>query len=695
MKHRIPSIAISCLLLLSMLPFSVYADTEAEQQSVAVQSAGSVEQENGPSGETGPVTEESDGEKAVSEDLSAVSQEEAPAEEQEETLEAPQKDVAEEPVEEDTAEETMEEDAAGEPMEEDAAEPTEVKKPESPEAADGSSEEPTASSEQPVAEPMEETPDEPVELIDIGQAEVSGVDSKTYTGQPVTQDEEAITVTLGETTLTAGEDYEISYLKNDNAGTAYVVITGIGDYTGEVRTAFTISARSISEATVTGISRKSYTGKAVTQTPVVMMGDITLECGTDYRLSYKNNKAVGIATVTITGKGNYKDAVTRTFRISDKQSLTAKVNGYKCKFKTRVYVNYRLPAAACPVNLYLTARKSGIVLKWSDCRKSGASIDGYLILRRIRGSSTYKVIRRVSAKTLTYTDKAAKKKNKLYYYVVVGYQKNSNGSFTVSPARSVRGVVYGSKRKNSYSAKLNMTRMTLYKGYHKTLTLTYKKPDKVCSTWAQWRSSDPSVATVDKNGRVTGVAPGKATIYVRTASGRRRSCEVTVYLTPSGRVVKLAKKEIGYKATGKGTYGSRFSKYAKELDAMGDVYNTPKNGYDWCDIFADWCYIKALGKARALKAINQPRYGCGAGCYYSAGYYREMGRFSKTPSIGAQIFYDWDGDRREDHTGIVVGYDSKYVYTVEGNTGGGTGQVAERQRLRTYKCITGYGKPKW
>ena len=73
---------------------------------------------------------------------------------------------------------------------------------------------------------------------------------------------------------------------------------------------------SIAKATVTGISNKTYTGKAITQNPTVKVGSKTLKKGTDYTLSYSNNIKVGTATVTITGKGSYTGEIKKTFKIT-------------------------------------------------------------------------------------------------------------------------------------------------------------------------------------------------------------------------------------------------------------------------------------------------------------------------------------------------------------------------------------------
>lgn len=69
------------------------------------------------------------------------------------------------------------------------------------------------------------------------------------------------------------------------------------------------------------IEETTYTGKNITlsETQLRVYNGLTeLKCGTDYTVKYKNNKAVGTATVTITGKGNYTGKATTTFNIVPK-----------------------------------------------------------------------------------------------------------------------------------------------------------------------------------------------------------------------------------------------------------------------------------------------------------------------------------------------------------------------------------------
>lgn len=90
-----------------------------------------------------------------------------------------------------------------------------------------------------------------------------------------------------------------------------------------------LARTSLSKASVTGLKSKYYTGKAIQQTPVVKLGNKTLKAGTDYTVSYKNNTAVGKATVIITGKGAYTGTTKATFKILPKKTNLKSVSSPK------------------------------------------------------------------------------------------------------------------------------------------------------------------------------------------------------------------------------------------------------------------------------------------------------------------------------------------------------------------------------
>ena len=140
-----------------------------------------------------------------------------------------------------------------------------------------------------------------------------------------------VTVKLNGKTLKNGTDYTVSYSNNTKVGTAKVTITGKGNYTGSVSKTYSIK-NNFKKATISGISNKSYTGKNITQSITVKYNGKTLKNGTDYTVSYSNNKNIGTATVKIAGKCSYTGTITKTFKINpakqEIQKLTAKSKAF-------------------------------------------------------------------------------------------------------------------------------------------------------------------------------------------------------------------------------------------------------------------------------------------------------------------------------------------------------------------------------
>ena len=178
----------------------------------------------------------------------------------------------------------------------------------------------------------------------------------------------------------------------------------------------------------------------------------------------------------------------------------------------------------------------------------------------------------------------------------------------------------------------------------------------------------------------------------------------------ASELIKVATAEVGYleKETNKNLDSKtanagdeNYTKYARDFDKKyTNFYNGKKNGFAWCDIFVDWCFVKAFGVEQAKKLLGQPNKSCGAGCSFSADYYKKIGCFSNKPIVGAQIFFR-DSKGVPCHTGIVYKVGTKYVYTIEGNTSSAVGvvsnggAVAKKQYALNYSRIYGYGIPKF
>ena len=108
--------------------------------------------------------------------------------------------------------------------------------------------------------------------------------------------------------------------------------TGLADSSSSNSTS-TSNTKKISDLSVSSISNQTYSGKAKTPDVKIKDGSYTLKKGTDYTLSYKDNKKIGKATVTITGKGKYSGTKTVTFKIIPKKTtLTVKKTDEKYTF---------------------------------------------------------------------------------------------------------------------------------------------------------------------------------------------------------------------------------------------------------------------------------------------------------------------------------------------------------------------------
>lgn len=156
----------------------------------------------------------------------------------------------------------------------------------------------------------------------LSEAMISDIAPQEYTGLEITQETGLkLKINNGNVTLIEGKDYTISYADNISAGTGYVIVTGMGNYTGEVRKGFEITGMKLTEEMFEEIPDLIYTGYGLeTDSGVIINGknkniDYQLVEGIDYTLKYSANKNAGEAKVTVSGKGNYAGEVPLTFRI--------------------------------------------------------------------------------------------------------------------------------------------------------------------------------------------------------------------------------------------------------------------------------------------------------------------------------------------------------------------------------------------
>ena len=137
-----------------------------------------------------------------------------------------------------------------------------------------------------------------------------------------------------------------------------------------------------------------FTGKAIKPGVVIKDGKIRLKANEDYTLTYKSNKAVGKATIIVTGQGKYKGTRQLTFRI--------------------------VPAAVQLKSL--KAGKGKMTVTW----KKGVKVDGYEIEYSLK--KNFKSSEKVSVSKGGTTKKTINKlKSGKKYYVRVRAWKKVKG----------------------------------------------------------------------------------------------------------------------------------------------------------------------------------------------------------------------------------------------------------------------------
>ncbi len=150
----------------------------------------------------------------------------------------------------------------------------------------------------------------------------------------------------------------------------------------------------ISEAKVTAIKAQVYTGKTIKPKVTVKQDGKKLTGGKDYTVAYKDNKKIGTATVTITGKGDYTGKKTVTFDIIPK--------GVKLSS--------------------LTVGKKTLSIKWAK----GSNITGYEIEYSLK--KNFKDAKSVTIKKAATTNTILKKLQvKTVYYVRIRTYKIVSG----------------------------------------------------------------------------------------------------------------------------------------------------------------------------------------------------------------------------------------------------------------------------
>lgn len=145
-------------------------------------------------------------------------------------------------------------------------------------------------------------------------------------------------------------------------------------------------------------------------------------------------------------------------------------------------------------------------------------------------------------------------------------------------------------------------------------------------------------------------------------------------------VIRVARAEVGYHEGYSNGHWTNIQRYSPAVPGL-----EWSQGMAWCQTFQSWVAM------RADTVAIEPRT---ASCRAACDWFKQRGRFSEYPAVGAQVFFGQGGGT---HVGRVYAYDATYVYTVEGNTsvtGSAEGDgVYLRKRARRDPYVHGYGYP--
>ena len=143
------------------------------------------------------------------------------------------------------------------------------------------------------------------------------IEPQTYTGKAITP---MPVIKYGEVTLIKDKDYTLSYQDNVNVGTAKISVSFIGNYSGSANTTFEITPDILNndKVNISETTAQTYTGEAITPTPVIKYGEVTLIKDKDYTLSYQDNVNVGTAKINVSFIGNYTGTAAASFEITPK-----------------------------------------------------------------------------------------------------------------------------------------------------------------------------------------------------------------------------------------------------------------------------------------------------------------------------------------------------------------------------------------
>ena len=295
--------------------------------------------------------------------------------------------------------------------------------------------------------------------------------------------------------------------------------------------------KNINKAAVSGLKPQyTYTGKGITPSVTVSVDGITLKKDTDYSLSYKNNKNVGTATISIKGKGKYTGTKNLTFTIVKiiLQNQTIKVNSSFLKsysangtFKLNATAKGKLSYKSSNTKVVTVSSKGVVTIKGT----------GNAVITVKAG----KVLNKYNAASKNVKIKIVLKNKNMYVQPYKGVSLKSKASLT---GKKVTAIPYaGAVEVKSYSNGWAYVTYKGKKGYIQEKNLGDVKPvpassDKLLTQY----SNQMSYRLVDFTKKFSKNAYRSNVTATSTEQLKKLGNMINVYA--SSQIIEKDKKEI-------------------------------------------------------------------------------------------------------------------------------------------------------
>ncbi len=195
--------------------------------------------------------------------------------------------------------------------------------------------------------------------------------------------------------------------------------------------------------------------------------------------------------------------------------------------------------AQASMNEQVTVTQKGnkFTVKW----KKSSSADGYYVYASYCGKKAAKPAKTIKKNTTTKTTitkingkKINQKKNFHVYvvpYKIIDGKKVTLGKSTVAHLVGAKNTKYSNVKKLTLTKKKYTVKVGKTAKIKAKVTLVNKNKKHISTAHGakfRYKSSDTSIATVDKNGKIKGIKKGTCTIYVYAINGLTKKAKVTV-----------------------------------------------------------------------------------------------------------------------------------------------------------------------